>query len=167
MTDFTDLLYAGGIRKAQLMPVVGHETNMAYGWAVGPHRNRELALRAWARAKDTFRQMGIARKGMIIHHDRDSVYLSYEWLRELLIEDRVRISYALRGATDSTMMEAFNSSFKREGESLFVEAADVAGLREVVAGQMRYYNRERRHSALGYESPVVYTRSLRRQQEEL
>lgn len=166
VTDFTDLPYAGAARKAKLMAVVGHETKMAYGWAVGPRRNRELALRAWARAKDTFERLEIAPEEMIIHHDRDSVYVSYEWLRELLIEDSVRISYALRGATDNTVMEAFNSSFKREGESLFVEAANVEELRELVDGQMSYYNRQRRHSALGYESPVAYIGSLRREEDE-
>lgn len=166
VTDFTDLPYGGGSRTAKLMPVVGHQTKMAYGWTVGPRRNRELALRAWRQAKETFSRTGITCEGMIVHHDRDSVYLSFQWLSELLIEDGVRVSYAMRGAKDNTVMEAFNSSFKTEGESLFTEAEDVEELRRVVDRQMRYYNRQRRHSSIGYRSPAGYIRFLRQEEDD-
>jgi putative transposase len=43
-TDFTELVYAGGTRKAYLMPLIGHVCKMAYGWAVGPQANTALAL---------------------------------------------------------------------------------------------------------------------------
>ena len=37
-TDFTEILYAGGDRKAILMPIIGHVSKMAFGWAVGERR---------------------------------------------------------------------------------------------------------------------------------
>ena len=97
---------------------------------------------------------------MIVHHDRDSVYTSFEWLWRLLMEDDIQLSFAMRGAKDNTVMEAFNGSFKREGGSLFTEASEMEELREVVADQISYYNRDRRHSAIGYVSPTDYVRSL-------
>ncbi len=57
-------------------------------------------------------------------------------------------------------MESFNSRFKSEGQSLFLEAADLAELQRVVAAQMRYYNTNRRHSSLDYLTPVAYVKRV-------
>ncbi len=129
---YTEILYAGGARKAILMPIIGHVSKMAYGWAVGERRGTALALQAWEHAKRTFQQMGVSYVGMIMHHDRDSVYIGYEWTSQLLQKDRARLSYALRGAKDNPEMESFNGRFKGEGHSLFLEAQDLDQLVAVV-----------------------------------
>lgn len=54
---------------------------------------------------------------------------------ELLRKDGVRPSYALRGAKDNPQMESFNSRFKTEGNSLFLDAATLAELDTVVEGR--------------------------------
>lgn len=153
VTDFTDLRYAGGKRKAKLMVLLAYKTKVVYGWAVGSERNRQLALSAWERAKATFTELGISVEGMIVHHDRDSVYTSFQWLRQLLVEDQAVVSYAMGGAQDNTVMESFNGSFKRENDSLLQDAADIEELRMVVRDQIGYYNNDRRHSSIGYEFP--------------
>jgi len=112
--DFTEILYADGDRKAILMPIIGHVSKMAFGWAVGQSRGTALALQAWEHAKRMFQQMGISYVGMIVHHDQDSVYTGYEWTSQLLLKDRSRLSYALRGAKDNPEMESFNGRFKAE-----------------------------------------------------
>jgi len=155
-TDFTELLYADGTRKAYLMPIIGHACKMAYGWAVSKRANTELALEAWEAAKATFQQLVIPYAGMIMHHDQDSVYTSHRWTGQLLLEDRVRLSYALNGAKDNPEMESFNGRFKTEGRSLFLDAETIGELRVVVGKQMRYYNTERRHSSTGYLPPLTY-----------
>jgi putative transposase len=155
-TDFTEILYAGGRRKAVLMPIIGHASKVAFGWAVGQSRGTPLALRAWERAKETFRQMGISYTGLIMHHDQDSVYTGYEWTSQLLLKDKSRLSYALGGAKDNPEMESFNGHFKGEGHSLFLEAQSLDELVAVVDDRMRYYNTVRRHSAIGYVSPLTY-----------
>jgi transposase InsO family protein len=114
-TDFTEILYAGGQRKAVLMPIIGHVSKAAFGWAVGQSRGTALALQTWEHAKETFRQMGISYQGMIVHHDQDSVYTSYEWTSQLLLKDKSRLSCALGGAKDNPEMESFNGHFKGEG----------------------------------------------------
>jgi transposase InsO family protein len=45
-TDFTELMYAGGHRKAVLMPIIGHVSKMVFGWAVGESADTALALQA-------------------------------------------------------------------------------------------------------------------------
>ncbi|HEC35780.1 MAG TPA: hypothetical protein ENI39_04505 [Anaerolineae bacterium] len=77
------------------MPIIGHTGKMAFGWAVGESGDTVLALQAWERAKETFRQLDILYAGMIMHHDRDSVYTGYEWTSQLLLKDGLRVSYAL------------------------------------------------------------------------
>ena len=160
-TDFTEILYANGDRKAILMPIIGHVSKAAFGWAVGQSRGTALALQAWEHAKRTFQQMGLSYGGMILHHDRDSVYTGYEWTSQLLLKDRSRLSYALRGAKDNPEMESFNGRFKVEGHSLFLEAQSLGELITVVNERMRYYNTERRHSSIGYVPPLMYIKRAR------
>ncbi len=160
VTDFTELRYAGGKRRAKLMVLLAYKTKVVYGWAVGSERNRQLALSAWERAKATFTELGISVEGMIVHHDRDSVYTSFQWLRQLLVEDQAVVSYAMGGAQDNTVMESFNGSFKRENDSLLQDAADIEELRMVVRDQIGYYNNDRRHSSIGYEFPRKHAEQM-------
>lgn len=159
--DFTELRFADGRRKAYLMPLVGHNCKMAYGWAVGERANTDLALAAWERAKETFRRLAIPYRGMILHHDRDPVYTGYGWTARLLLKDGGRLSYTLNGARDNPQMEAFISRFKAENRSLLLDAQDLAELAEVVDQRMWYYNSERRHSSIGYKSPLAYIELMR------
>lgn len=155
-TDFTELVYADGRRKAILLPIIGHVSKMVFGWAVGEGADTTLALQAWERAKETFQMLGISLAGMIMHHDRDPVYTGYGWTSQLLLKDKLRLSYALRGAKDNPEMESFHGRFKTEGHSLFLEAHSVGELITVVDRRMAYYNTQRRHSSIGYVSPLAY-----------
>ena len=155
-TDFTELVYADGHRKAVLMPIIGHTSKMACGWAVGESADTGLALQAWERAKKTFQCLGIAYAGMIMHHDRDPVYTGYRWTSQLLLKDELRLSYALGGAKDNPEMESFNGRFKTEGHSLFLEAWSLAELISVVDQRMQYYNVERRHSSVNQVPPLMF-----------
>ena len=160
-TDFTELRYADGQRKAFLIPILGHVSKMAYGWAVGEHADTPLAQQAWEQARATFQKLDIAHAGMIMHHDRDPVFTGYAWTAQLLLEDELRLSYALRGAKDNTEMESFNSRFKSEGCSLFLVAQSVTELAMIVAERMEYYNTQRRHSSIGYLPPLTYIERIR------
>ena len=116
-TDFTEIPYANGTRKAYLMPIIGHVCKMAYGWALGKSANTDLALMAWEKAKTTFQEHNIPFLGMIVHHDQDPVYTGYRWLYQLLLKDKGWVSYALNGPRDNPEMESFNGRFKTEGHS--------------------------------------------------
>lgn len=155
-TDFTELLYDRGSRKAQLMPIIDHCGKLAVGWALGITANTEVALDAWERARSTLQRYGVELNTIIVHHDQDPVYTGHEWLRQLRIENGVRISYSLDGAKQNTAMESFNSHFKAETASRLWEQRDMEGVARVVQSQMGYYNEIRRHSSLGDIPPIEF-----------
>ncbi len=152
-TDFTELRFAGGTQKAYLMPIIGHVSKLAFGWAIGESANRRLALRAWRQAREMLRQLSIDPAGMVMHHDQDPVYTSYDWTGRLLLCDHLQVSYTLDGARGNTEMEAFISRFKNENRSLLLDAATIEALEKVVNERMRYYNEARRHSVLDNQPP--------------
>ena len=95
-------------------------------------------------------------EGLFIHHDRDSVYTGYRWLQAVLIRERMKISFSENGARGNTYMESFNGRFKGENADLFLDVRNIWELRRVIDERVRYYNRRRRHSALGYMAPLTY-----------
>lgn len=152
-TDFTELRYAGGTQKAYLMPIIGHVSKLAFGWAVGESANRALALQAWHQSKEMLRQLGVGSAGIVMHHDQDPVYTSYDWTGCLLLCDHLQISYTLDGARGNTEMEAFISRFKNENRSLLLDAPTIEALEKIVNERMCYYNEVRRHSVLDNQPP--------------
>jgi putative transposase len=162
-TDFTELVFADGTQKAYLMPILGHASKFAFGWAVGKRANTDLAMLAWKRAKATFEQRHIPVSGLVVHHDQDSVYTGYRWTGQLLLKDKVRPSYALNGARDNPAMESFFGRFKTENRSLLLDAQTLRELQEVVTKRMHYYNLERRHSSLENQPPQAYIQQARSQ----
>ena len=155
-TDFTTIWYADGGKKAYLIPVLDDATKWVVGWAVGHRPNTELALKALSLVAETLAEANLSLEGRIIHHDRDTVYTGYRWLRAVLIAHRARISFSENGAKGNTTMESFNGHFKGENESLFHEAANIWELERMIAAQIEYHNYRRRHSALGYTAPIDY-----------
>jgi len=155
-TDFTEIRYAKRSRKAYLMALVDDVTKWTVGWAVGSRPNTELALEALSMAAATLADAGLSLEGRIIHHDRDTVYTGYRWLRAVLITHRARISFSENGAKGNTSMESFNGHFKGESKSLFHDTANLWELDRLVAQQMAYYNGRRRHATLGYTAPMDY-----------
>lgn len=152
-TDFPEVCYGKGSRKAHLMAVVDLESKYVPGWAVGPSANRKLALRCWDRVRERMRSLDLDLSGRIIHHDQDSVYTSYRWLRAILLEDGLRISYSENGAKGNPWIESLWGRTKTEVGSRIAEASSLLQLRDVLDERFQYYNRERRHSLIGYIPP--------------
>lgn len=158
-TDFTELRYAGGARKAHLIAFIDLESAWVPGWAVGPSANRDLALQAWRRTREAIGAVGQDIAGTIVHQDQDTVFTSYRWLEALLLESGARVSYSENGARGNPWIEAFWARFKAENHSLLLEAETMAQLETVIDRQMQYHNRERRHSGIGYQPPLAYLES--------
>jgi putative transposase len=157
-TDFTELEYGGG--KAWLIPILDHVTKDVLGWVVDELRTAAVAMRAWRKARRRLRRLGRSPRGMIVHHDQDPAFISYDWVREIVIRSGARLSYALEGAKDNPEMESFFGRFKVENRSLLMDAQTIAELRAVVARRMRYYRERRRHSSLGNEAPMRYLKRV-------
>ncbi|MFV2044349.1 MAG: integrase core domain-containing protein [Anaerolineales bacterium] len=104
---------------------------------------------------------GVEMRGVIVHHDQDPVFTGYGWTGQLLLEDRVLVSYALNGARDTILaqgnpeMESFISRFKTENRALLLDTQTLADLQLMVGERMGYHNGERRHSTIGYQAPAA------------
>jgi putative transposase len=155
-TDFTQFHYQKGAAKAQWIPIIDHKSKLVLGHALGESANTDLALDAWAMTHASFQKLNRKIAGGIVHHDQDGVFTGHRWLQQLVVKDKIRISYSEDGAKGNVYMESFNGRFKEENRSIFWEQEDFASLWEVVKSRVRYYNRVRRHSALGYKSPIEY-----------
>lgn len=164
VTDFSEIPYAGGTKKMQLMSIIDYTGKIVLGWALGESANTEIALKAWNMAKEMIRSLSYPVEGIIVHHDQDPVYTGYRWGYQLLIRDKARLSFTENGAKDNTTMESFFGRFKEENLSLFLDAKTPEELRSIVKEQIVYYNTKRRHSSLGNIPPIAYFKRMRKHQ---
>jgi len=99
-------------------------------------------------------------KGLIHHSDRGRQYASYAY-QDLLTQYGMRASMSRSGnCYDNAYMESFFGTLKKElvyGERYQSRHEAKLSIFEYVEA---FYNRQRRHSALGYMSPEQYERLL-------
>ena len=132
-------------------------TRRIVGWAVGARMTDELVIIALKKALLS----GAVKAGAIIHTDRGSQYVSKDF-RSLLRTNRLRQSMSAKGnCYDNAQAESFCSRFKTElvEDGLFesVEQARSESFDYIEA----YYNRIRKHSSLGYKSPLEFEQELK------
>jgi transposase InsO family protein len=99
-------------------------------------------------------QLGLDHRGLIMNTTRTAS--TPATTGQMLLRDRLQLSYALDGAKDNTEMELFFSRFKSENRSLLLDAPTLTALKRGVKERMAYYNRVRRHSSLGNVPPLVF-----------
>lgn len=114
----------------------------------------ELVIKAFTKAVTS----GSAAAGTIVHTDRGSQYASRNFLA-LLKSHGCRQSMSRRAnCYDNAQAESFFSRYKAE----LLEGgtfADVSQARSETFSYIEgYYNRARRHSALGYKTPEEFAR---------
>jgi transposase InsO family protein len=122
------------------------------GWSKGERITSRLVVDALA--------MAVSRRlpgeGLVAHSDRGSQYASEHYQR-LLEQHGITYSMSRRGdCWDNAPMESFIASLKKElvhQENYQTRAEARASVFEYIEV---FYNRVRRHSALGYLSPVAY-----------
>lgn len=137
------------------------DTRRIVGWASREDMTAELVVNAL--------QMGLRRglvgKKAIIHTDRGSQYVSDSY-RELLGRHELRQSLSGKGSCyDNAQAESFFARFKTE----LVEGGvfeDVAQARSETFSYIEgYYNRIRRHSGIGYLSPLEFEKELAKKEK--
>jgi transposase InsO family protein len=97
---------------------------------------------------------------LLFHSDRGSQYAAHDY-QEKLMESRIVCSMSRRGnCWDNAVVESFFATLKKEE----VHRQDYLTREQAKASLFFYieifYNRKRRHSALGYQSPHDYEQSL-------
>lgn len=135
-----------------LAVVLDLHSRRVVGWAAGASLDQELALTALRRALAS-RRPG---PGLVHHSDRGSQYCCGAY-RALLAAHGIVASMSRAGdCWDNAVAESFFATFKLE----LVDDADWATRAEAIAAIGPFiegwYNRQRRHSTLGYVSPAEY-----------
>ena len=93
-------------------------------------------------------------RGLIFHSDRGTEYMGAAFCA-FVARHHVMQSASIRGPGDNAHVESFFHSLKAELTRGAAFASEHA-LRAAVKGYIRYYNARRRHSALGYASPIAF-----------
>jgi transposase InsO family protein len=130
-------------------------TRRVVGWALGPRVDQELTLRALRMAL-THRG---ARGGR--HHSDRGVQYAARAYRRLLAAAAFTTSMGRVGnCWDNAVVESFFATLTKEllGDVVFATRAEAsAAVFEFIE---IWYNRQRRHSTLGYLTPVEYEEQL-------
>ena len=125
-------------------------------WAMGATMEATLVLEALNRALG-HRQ--IEPDQLLIHTDQGSQYRATAY-RQLLEDHKISCSMSAKGCCwDNAVVESFFSTLKHE-MSLDDDAVTLNSPQQLIRHLAYwidgYYNRERRHSTIGYLSPINY-----------
>lgn len=128
-------------------------SRMIVGWSMKPRMTTDLVSDALT--------MALGRRGVkcdeLLHHsDRGSQYASNAF-QELLVDHNIKCSMSRKGnCWDNAMMESFFATLKKERvhqERYTTRSEAITSIFDYIE---RFYNRIRRHSALGYISPEEF-----------
>jgi putative transposase len=150
VTDVTYIFTAEG--WLYLAAMLDLFSRRVVGWATSDTNDRFLALDALYQALGARRP----RAGLMHHSDRGSPYASEDY-RDALRDRGITASMSRTGdCWDNAVAESFFASLKGElvdHERYATRAAAVASIGEYIES---FYNTERRHSHLGYVSPIEF-----------
>ena len=149
----TDITYVWTLQGwLYLCVILDLYSRRVVGWAMGGRINQALTLRALKMAL-----AGRAPKPGLVHHsDRGSQYAAKIY-RRLLKARGIECSMSRKGdCWDNAVAESFFATLKVElvYETLFITRAQAR--LQIFEYIEVFYNRVRRHSYLGYVSPVDY-----------
>jgi transposase InsO family protein len=153
VTDVTYLRTDAGF--VFLAAIIDCYSRMVVGWATATHLRTELCLAALDDAVARRRP----RRGLVHHSDRGCQYTSHDY-RQRLHELGVTQSMSRTGnCWDNAVAESFFSTLKLE----LIYNHDWASHAELEATLFEYievfYNRQRLHSTIDYNTPYEYDQS--------
>jgi putative transposase len=154
VADFTYLWTAEG--WLYIAVVLDLYSRRVVGWSMSADMSAQFVLDAlmmalWRRGKP---------KELVHHSDQGSQYTSEDFQR-LLAAQGIVCSMSRRGdCWDNAAMESFFSSLKTERTNRRHYAPRDEARADVFDYIERFYNPRRRHSTLGYVSPVDYEKGL-------
>ena len=124
-------------------------TRKVVGWAMRDHMRAELTIAALTMAIQRRRP----RVGLVHHSDRGSQYAAGDY-RAILQAAAITQSMSRKGnCWDNAPMESFFGTLKTELVHQREYLDRDAARRDLFAYIEGYYNRQRRHSAIGYITP--------------
>ena len=122
------------------------------GWSLERRVSQELVLNALNRALFQHRPEG----GLIFHADRGGQYRGQQ-MKGLLARHGLQLSLGRQGdCYDNAVMESFFSTLKSELVNRAKFKTEQEAQRRIYEYIEVYYNRQRRHSTLNYQTPAEY-----------
>jgi len=150
VTDITGVWTAEG--WLYLAVVLDLFSRRVVGWARGAHRDEVLVEQALRMALGD-RHPAV---GLLHHSDRGSQYTSGTY-QALLAQRGILVSMSGKGdCYDNAAMESFFSSLKGEWTDWHTYHTRQEASLSIFEYIEVFYNRQRRHSTLGYLSPATY-----------
>ena len=138
-----------------LATVLDLASRRVVGFAIADHMRTSLITEA-------LRMATMARRpapGLIFHSDRGSQYTSREFTQQLTANGMVQSLSRRHQCWDNAVAESFFATLKTELIYRHAWPTRTAVRRAVFEFIEVFYNRRRRHSSLGYCSPVDYERA--------
>jgi putative transposase len=124
------------------------------GWAMNARMTKQLVMDAFQMA---WRQC-LPQAGLLFHSDRGSQYTSHEF-QQLLQGCQVQASMSGTGnCYDNAVVESFFGTLKMELSHQVTYLTREEAMTDIFFYIEGFYNRQRRHSSLGYVSPITYER---------
>ena len=151
VTDITCVLTGEG--WLYLAAVVDLWSRRVVGWACGPTMHVSLVLTALRQALAQRRPPA----GLLHHSDRGSQYAAHEYIAALAAAGLVASMSRAGNCYDNATMESFWSTCKSDTElDRIVPATRHEAELAIFDYIESFYNPTRRHSSLGYLSPVAF-----------
>jgi putative transposase len=126
------------------------------GWAMDDHLRTELALDALAMALHNRRPDA----GLVQHTDRGSQYTAAAYQARLAAHGITRSMSRAGECLDNAMAERFFATLKAELVDTRRWTSRATARTAIFEWLEVWYNRQRRHSALGYHSPVAHEEQM-------
>lgn len=147
--DFTHIRTKQGfLHYAAVMDLFSRKV---VGWSFSSKRNVELTKSALKMALSREQR----QEGCLFHSDQGIEYAAHGY-RDLLLSSGMRRSMSRRATPlDNAAMESFFHTLKAELVRRRTFASHIEAVAEVVE-YVEFYNRERLHSALDFQSPDKY-----------
>lgn len=122
------------------------------GWAMDKYLDRHVPIQALKMAID----LGRPQPGLI-HHSVRGVQFASENYRQVLSQNHMRCSMSARGnCYDKAVMESFFGTLKQERIRGYKYRTRLEAKQDIFTYIECFYNRQRRHTHLGYQSPVNF-----------
>ena len=139
-----------------LAAVMDLRTRKIVGWAMADHMRVDLVL-------DALRMALVRRRpgAALLHHSDRGTQYACQAYRQLLADHQITCSMSRTGnCYDNAVMESFWATYKTEE----VYRTTYETRTQATAATFHYieifYNRQRRHSALGYRSPEAFEATI-------
>ena len=163
-SDITEIYYGTG-NKLFLCVHKDVFGQVVYGYSIGVKQNLELALLSFNMALNKVKKkIGSIPKQLIFHQDRGTVYTSYRYVDKVLAVGK--ISFSAPGTpTDNPGQESFFGRFKEEWADEIKQIDNQKEAIKFIQSKIKYYNQERIHTTIGYQSPNRFTNLFLKQQQ--